>query len=467
MRRSLWCATLCGIWLCAASGCAHRTPCGTCVGVPHSADVPISFAPGTITVNWESALAADLVANAATAGSLAGNYRTLTDEEARCWAAEQSTVANMLDAERQLVCTTQRDRHGTLRPQAALLVGLLTNSAADARNNAVAAADELFYRLAEATLQHEVLRRSLAEVDQAIADFRELKERGIALPTDESKLQSQRLDLLKRQSELQTASGEAEGQLCRLLGMESDPAAPLSPTIDIALANDPVDEEQAIAAGMANRADLASLRVLCQAYQQGHLAIVRHGLQRVDALIGSGTPEGGLILKLVEFANRCAEAPVRGAQLDMATGDQTRAAKAEIRHAARTVEARRREAALMKQKWTRQQEHVAALSEKRQVNGVTAFDVSAARLEAFAAESGAISAAVAVKVAEIRLEKAQGLAAQPCSCPAPVMVARDDAPRPKLSAASSTVQRAAYWTREAQNGTTKASARPRVVPPSP
>ena len=324
MRLDPCCAIVSALWLCAVCGCAHPPICLSGVGPPPPAQIPIAPAPAPVTVDWKSFRAADEAIVALTSAVTAAGYRTLTEQECHCWAVEQSTLGNMLDAERQLVCTTQRDCHGRLRPQAALLVKLLAISAADARYDAATTATELFYRLAEAHLQGDVLKRSLAEVDQAIADFRQLKERGIALPTDESKLETQRLDLYKRQSELHAATKEAEGQLCRLLGLTADPDTPLSPAIDLRLDAGPIDADDAIAAGMQARPDLASLRVLCQAYERGHLAVVRRGLQQVHAQIGSSTPEGGLLMKLIQHAHRGAEAPTRGVQLHLAFADQTR-----------------------------------------------------------------------------------------------------------------------------------------------
>ena len=79
----------------------------------------------------------------------------------------------------------------------------------------------------------------------------------------------------------------------------------------------------------------------------------------------------------------------------------------------------------MKQKWDIQQEHAAGLAEKRQVNGVTAFDVSAARLEALEAESAAIAALVAAKLAEVRLDQAVGPLTPPCDCPTPAAASQE------------------------------------------
>ena len=61
-----------------------------------------------------------------------------------------------------------------------------------------------------------------------------------------------------------------------------------------------------------------------------------------------------------------------------------------------------------------------ALTQRRDADGVTAFDLSAAQLELLRAESDMLHRVIAWKIAEAKLKQAQGLLAAECGygvCP--------------------------------------------------
>ena len=69
---------------------------------------------------------------------------------------------------------------------------------------------------------------------------------------------------------------------------------------------------------------------------------------------------------------------------------------------------------MAKQRWEVWQQRVAGLQEKREADGVTAFDLSAARLELLRAESDTVHRVLAWKIAQAKLKQAQGLLAAEC-----------------------------------------------------
>ena len=76
------------------------------------------------------------------------------------------------------------------------------------------------------------------------------------------------------------------------------------------------------------------------------------------------------------------------------------------------LESRLSQAVVAKGKWANLQQHLQGLHEKQKVAQATLFDVSAAQLQTLQAESDAVSALVAWKIAQVKLKKAQGALAQ-------------------------------------------------------
>ena len=135
-------------------------------------------------------------------------------------------------------------------------------------------------------IQRDVLQRSVQEAEQSLANYRELHERGIVLPSDDTALQRQRLDLLGRQVELETSAHHAEGQLGRLLALPSDPHVPLAAVADLTVSVVPINVETAVKDGLAMRPDMAMLRMLCERLGNDNLSTVRSGMQAMGGLLG-------------------------------------------------------------------------------------------------------------------------------------------------------------------------------------
>jgi hypothetical protein len=412
-------ATIFG-WLCllAISGCCARRTCcqaeqRTCIVQPLADTISPVPSPGVVNANWASFPAAEQVTAASGAEPAITGYRPLTAEQCQCQAVANAALANILAAESQYIRCTRVDRHGCLTPDDALMADLLALRAVDERNKAAAAALELFYRLAEAQLQRDVLSRSLQEIDSAIANYGQLHQRGLPLPSDDSALQRQRLDLLARQVQLNTSSRDADGQLCRLLAVPYHPLTPLSPVADLTLSATPVDIEAAVDLGLAMRPDLAMLRMLCGRLSVDTLPTARSAMQPMGSLLGAASSDTQhRLCKSGDDMQLACEQQTRLSQLCVALGDRTRAAEEEIREAAREIESRLSQAVLAKGKWVSWQQHLQGLRKKQEVAQATPFEISAAQLQTLQAESDAVSALADWTIAQVKLKKSQGALAQ-------------------------------------------------------
>jgi outer membrane protein TolC len=71
------------------------------------------------------------------------------------------------------------------------------------------------------------------------------------------------------------------------------------------------------------------------------------------------------------------------------------------------------------------QQQLDRLTQKRAVDGVTAFELSKAQIELFRAESDLVSKAAAWKIAQVELKESQGLLAKECGYRLPACSCRD------------------------------------------
>lgn len=346
----------------------------------------------------------------------AEKYRVLDASKCAALAGCHSLPATLLDTERCLVCSRCGREGAKAAAASCLVIHILALRAAEERNKSAGTALELFYHLAEAHAARELLDLSVLEVDKAIEDYAQLQGRGLRLPDDDTAWRRQRAELLGRRAELAASASDLEGQLCRLMGLQRDPQAPLCAQADLKVRVELIDVEEAVRRGLETRGDLATLRFLAENLDKKTLPVVRGTLRRVDALLGtSANGPLGKLAALCDDGN--SELPMRQSQLALLIDDQTEAIELEIRRAARVLQTRLRQAALAKEKLELAERHVRNQRDKRQSDSATPFDVTAAKLEVLREETDALHQAIAWRIAEVKFRQAQGLAACPCASP--------------------------------------------------
>ena len=389
-----------------SAGCARH---GACVGCGY-ADTPVAPLPtemrsdrGELIADVSAVASYEAVDRMLSPPPEPIEYRVLRADEVRCLAAAHAPLANLYDAESEAVLASPGRRS---RQAASTLSQQMAFRAVDERNKAAGTALELFYSLAEAEANRDVLDRSIEEVDRAVANLDELEQSGLEIPMDRTALQRQKLDWLDQQIQLHTAIRRMQGQLQQICGFELDEATPPWPEADLTVSVTPTDIPSAIAEGLANRADLGSLRMLDGSLDSDTLPAVRSGMQTMSPGLGASLAARRLF---GGAANAEAELPTRQSQLTQAQSDTEQTVRREISESAQNVETRLREIAVAKQRWEVWTQRVAGLREKREANGVTAFDVSVAQLELLRAEADVIHRVIAWKIAEAKLEQAQGI----------------------------------------------------------
>jgi hypothetical protein len=363
---------------------------------------------GTLGLGLEAVGSFEAVDQMLSPAPLPTQYRVLRAEQVQCLAAASAPLARLYASESETVLAAS-NRHTQCAVSA--LSRLMAIRALDERNKAAGMALELFYGLAEAEAATDILDRSLVELDRAAANLDDLKRSGLKVPVDRTALARQKLDWLDRRIQVLASARQMRGQLQQLCGFELDETTPPWPEADLTVTVAPIDVASAVAQGLANRADVAALRMLGCSLSSDTLPAARAGVQTMAPGLGASVASRRL---LGGDAGGEAEAQSRRSQVAQARDEAERNASREITEAAATVETRLREIAVAKERWDVWLKRATDLDTKRVTDGATAFDLSAARLEVLRAEGETLHRVIAWKIAQVKLRKAQGLLAAEC-----------------------------------------------------
>jgi hypothetical protein len=244
------------------------------------------------------------------------------------------------------------------------------------------------------------------------------------VPVDRGELDRQRLDLKRKQIDLEFQLGKLNTNLISLIGLTTDnPRARIWPTTDWAVVVAPIDADVAVEEALAWRPELGLISTLRSSLRSGNVDVTRGVLGGASGLLGMQTKFTGLIslMGMREFlgqrrSNRL-ELPERRRQLDDYARERRREVANETRQAVAEIETRLREIAVAKQEivsWQRQLDELAA---KTRIDEASFLDITRARLKRLDAESTEIGRIAAWKIALADLKQAQGRLIAECQGP--------------------------------------------------
>lgn len=324
-------------------------------------------------------------------------------------AAANAPLANLYASESEAVLAKCNRR---IQCSSSVTSKLMIYRAVDERNKAAGTALEVFYSLAEAEAQRDILARSLTGIDAAMADLDQLKQSGLKMPLDRTALQRQKLDWLDQHIQVNATVARLQGQLQQLCGLDVDGDSPIWPEADLNVTVQPIDAQAAIADGLAHRADLGAVKMLNECLSADTLPAVQTGMQGLGP--GLGTSMAARRLLGNDAAGSQQELGTRQSQLTEAQSELERTIRREVSEAVQTVDARLRAVAVAKERCQLWQQRLANMKGRRETDGATSFDLKAVEYEILRAEGDQLHRVVAWKIAEAKLRQAQGLLAVDC-----------------------------------------------------
>lgn len=422
MRRHASLLALLSVVPALLAGCAGRQCCpesegglfGSQAMTLSGAAVPKADARGKIAVDARAVPSPEEVETLLAPAPGPASYYVLSARQCQCLAVANAAVADAVDEESQLSAAVSGRGRSAKARSAALQSGLLGYEAAAQRNQAAAEALEWFYRLAEAEATCDLLDESLGEIGRAIEDFDRVEAQGIETKADGAALRRQRTALLDKKSQALLAVEQINGRLRSMLGDSADDQTRIWPRADLSVEVAKVDVEHAVRQGLERRADLNGLRMMLGGVDSADLTAVRAALGRISPSLGGSPSRFPALAQALGTTKQHMEAATRRDQIAGLLARQEKAAEEEIRRAADKVEHSLRQVALAKRQRDAAADRVERLEARRGADGVSAFDVTAAKLELHQAESDLLGKAVAWRIAEVKLLEAAGALAADC-----------------------------------------------------
>jgi hypothetical protein len=356
----------------------------------------------------------------------AAHYRLLRELDVQCLAARSATLANLLDQERAEVAA----RHPPPKSGVGKLLSdgrahqlrqeILYYSAQEDRNRAAGSALELFFKIAEAETQADLLDRTRADLQDALRRSEDLLKKGFKLPVDPSSLRRQLLDTESDRTRVQAGLAELNGRLKNQTGLDELPADDwVWPAVECPMTFDPVDVEAAVATGLARRPELLLLRTIDRDLDAKTLPVVREYLKNVSGLLGAhpgpAKPLAALPAAAVDcILARAAARALRDGQLAPLIAERERSVADEIRRAAAAVAAKARLVALARERVLTTDARRRDVEARVGQGGGSFLEVLSASVDWYKARAQLTGDVMAWHIARIQLKQVQGLLVWEC-----------------------------------------------------
>jgi hypothetical protein len=389
--------------LALAAGC-HHAPCQP--PPPGPPDLPIVLR-GHILPDLS---AVPLVA----VGPIDQCYRALCAHDCQCIAVQQAGTANTFQQDSQssgdkgLPCLSERPQ----RKQKRLKAAIMEYTSQEYRNRAAGVALEAYFRIAESEGQLDLLYLAVGAAGQLVVRAEEAQGKGLRVPVELTKLRQEQTRLQVEFGETEVLRDKLNGQLRALLGLTCLPGFcliwPTEPLRPIPLH---LDIDEAIKVALANRADLAVLRVILANLDADTLPVVRQLMGAVNPLLNTAT--GGLFSKIAAHCNSEEVESVRR-QIETLLADRERQVVEDVWVGVRTLEGRFRLVVLTRRLVEQAQKKVDELQEKQQKGLAAEGDLPSARLTLYRNQGRVLHAVVDWHLAQAQLLQAQGLLVRGC-----------------------------------------------------
>ena len=348
--------------------------------------------------------------------SPAETYQLLDASTCQCSAVTNASLANMVELERHwakvvIECDSKR-----VQENLCLDRDLLALHAYGIRNEAAAAAMTAFYQLAGLESQKLYLAQGIEETETTLDRIDRFETKGIELPkgVDRNTVVARLSELTDKHLQLDFLRIQLNGQLQKFIGCPLNEHRYYWPNIDWTPELTPLDVELELADGLSTRADLRGLSIVLCNFEKTTLPVARGVLKFADSTIGSVEPVDGLIHTIRCFHCNHTEISVRCRQLALFYKETERLATAEIKSAAYELTLQQSRVTLAQETVLELREGLRKLTEKRDVDDISAFAISNLRGQLFEAESNLVEQVVALKVAKVNLQKAQNTLPQQC-----------------------------------------------------
>ena len=343
-------------------------------------------------------------------------YYNLTAEECRALACRNSAIGNLVDASAP-GCTPSGHNVASRYASDWVRITAASYISADARNRNAGAALNLYYRILELELKSDVLNSSIAELDALVKANDILAAKGFKQSSDAHELRKQRIDLDAKGAQLRSGLAKLNAELKNLLAIDPGTAGFILPADQVRVVPDPLDAEQAVALGLANRADLNLLRAVGNMTDHRTVPAVR------QVMIGA-VPGLAAVMRMAQFAPvqmipfldtvAKAEANAVKKQVLGLLTDREREAAKDIRTAVEEWTTARELVSIARQRFELNQSRVTELEKRAKVGQTVELELRKSRLDLLQSESDLVGEIAKWKLADVKAREVIGLLCDEC-----------------------------------------------------
>jgi hypothetical protein len=350
----------------------------------------------------------------------------LTPRQCQGQAAENSTVANLLDREREkperkLGLYSRLKNHGDDRATG-LKQEILFDTACEIRNQMASSALEAYFRLAETEGRSELAEKAAVVLADAVARGRQLKAKGVKTPPELDTLERKEIDLKSDTAQLRLAQARLQHDLKALLGPPANaPEHLIRPVLDMDAYVAPGDSAAEVAKGLATRPEMRMWRTLGQSLDAASLAVAQSALRAVNPLAGGAMDKGSRsssarLQAVLEMCKGLTDAEAVRQQILGYGAEREQQIASDIRRDVRLLAIQAEIVNLARRRAADSQRRVEEATD-RQAKGLSSFaETAEARLEVLRDRGTVVEAAATLLIYKVKLRQDQGLLAAEC-CP--------------------------------------------------
>ena len=340
------------------------------------------------------------------------SYYELDEVTCQCRAVANSTEGNLLDSERE---NLRREAGQHISPADAMRLDILATAALVARNESASEALQIYYGLAEGEARLDLARHGESELLADLDRARQLHDRGIQIPFDDSEFQRQLNSLRLTRIDLELLIAKANHELRQRLGLSAvDRRVRIWPVVDLRIVVAPIDAEVAVHECLAMRPEIGMLWRLANNLDHSTLKAAREMLSSVNGLLGSKDSGALCGHKLLACLQRSTEVESRRRQVAQYARGREQQVAEDIRSDVDTIEGRTRQVALAKATAESWQVRLRALEGKHTLGKASFPEIGAARLKSVESQGEVIHSIANWKAALVKLKAHQGRLVAEC-----------------------------------------------------
>lgn len=338
-------------------------------------------------------------------------YRNLTANECRVLAIQNTPFADDLDHHPNN-SPNSHPQHQTRKADAARVGAQVRGHTADElRNRAAGEALDLFFQLAHAEGQFDLLVLAHLELSSQLDAAITTELSGLKDRAGLEAIRTQLLNIDAQLARLDADIGQLNASLRARLGLDPNDPLPLWPDDPLRVRPDDVDLQQALATGLHYRPDLNALRVLGAEDGPGADELRRQVLGGLNPLLAIGAKAAAPLIGAVELLHGDKHVNSDAARRTLAAvlAAREKQSEAEVRAAVLDLHGHRA-VAIARATEVRRLTTIVLELEKRQKAGQQVLaEYSKAKLDLIKARGELLKAATDWNVAEVKLRQSMGI----------------------------------------------------------